>query len=105
MYLIVHLSKYVGKVYLLPTVEAKHVDNSKPITLVMQNLESIAPLVRSVEETIEPISTQVQGTVPSWIHGKFLRNGPGKFEFGNTQWVGNTSAHHQPANTGHVLEF
>lgn len=48
-------------------------------------LETIAPLVRSVEESPEPITTHVEGTVPAWIHGNFLRNGPGKFEFGNTQ--------------------
>lgn len=51
----------------------------------MKGLETIAPLVRSVEETPEPISTDVHGTIPSWINGSFLRNGPGKFEFGNTQ--------------------
>uniref|UniRef100_A0A7N8XF00 Carotenoid-cleaving dioxygenase, mitochondrial n=1 Tax=Mastacembelus armatus TaxID=205130 RepID=A0A7N8XF00_9TELE len=49
-------------------------------------LEAIAPLVRSVEETPEPISTEVQGIIPPWINGKLLRNGPGKFEFGNTHY-------------------
>lgn len=52
---------------------------------IVRGLETIAPLVRSVEETPEPISTEVQGTIPTWINGNFLRNGPGKFEFGNTQ--------------------
>ena len=52
---------------------------------VLKGLECIAPLVRSVEETLEPIPTAVQGTIPSWIRGNLLRNGPGKFEFGNTQ--------------------
>ncbi|CAG02881.1 unnamed protein product, partial [Tetraodon nigroviridis] len=51
-----------------------------------KGLETIAPLVRSVEETPEPISTEVQGTIPSWIHGNLLRNGPGKFEFGNRHY-------------------
>lgn len=49
----------------------------------LQGLETIAPLVRSVEETPEPIPTEVQGSIPSWIDGNLLRNGPGKFEFGN----------------------
>ncbi|CAJ1064109.1 beta%2Cbeta-carotene 9',10'-oxygenase-like isoform X1 [Xyrichtys novacula] len=53
---------------------------------VRKGLESIAPLVTSVEETPEPISTEVHGTIPSWIKGNLLRNGPGKFEFGNTQY-------------------
>lgn len=51
----------------------------------LQGLETIAPLVRSVEETPEPIPTEVQGAIPSWIDGDLLRNGPGKFEFGNRQ--------------------
>lgn len=51
----------------------------------LKGLESIAPLVRSVEETPDPISTEVHGHIPSWITGNLLRNGPGKFEFGNTQ--------------------
>uniref|UniRef100_A0A665UBM7 Carotenoid-cleaving dioxygenase, mitochondrial n=1 Tax=Echeneis naucrates TaxID=173247 RepID=A0A665UBM7_ECHNA len=52
----------------------------------LKGLETIAPLVHSVDETPEPISTQVQGTIPSWINGHLLRNGPGKFEFGNTHY-------------------
>lgn len=50
-----------------------------------RGLQTIAPLVRSVEETPELITTEVQGNIPTWINGNFLRNGPGKFEFGNTQ--------------------
>lgn len=50
-------------------------------------LESLAPLVTSVEETPDPIPTTVQGTIPSWINGSFLRNGPAKFEFGNDRYV------------------
>ena len=47
-----------------------------------KGLESIAPLLQSVEETPDPIPTTIKGTVPTWINGSFLRNGPGKFEFG-----------------------
>ncbi|KAM3868990.1 carotenoid-cleaving dioxygenase, mitochondrial [Diretmus argenteus] len=63
-----------------------------------KGLETIAPLVRSVDETPEPISTEVQGTIPSWINGNFLRNGPGKFEFGDTHfnhWFDGMSMLHQ----------
>ncbi|XP_029374502.1 beta,beta-carotene 9',10'-oxygenase-like isoform X1 [Echeneis naucrates] len=56
------------------------------INTELKGLETIAPLVHSVDETPEPISTQVQGTIPSWINGHLLRNGPGKFEFGNTHY-------------------
>ncbi|CAB1321671.1 unnamed protein product [Coregonus sp. 'balchen'] len=45
---------------------------------LVTGLEGIGPLVRSVEETPEPITTVNKGNIPSWI----LRNGPGKFEFG-----------------------
>ncbi|XP_030009829.1 beta,beta-carotene 9',10'-oxygenase-like isoform X1 [Sphaeramia orbicularis] len=56
------------------------------ITTLLTGLENITPLVQSVEETPEPISTEVQGTIPSWLNGNLLRNGPGKFEFGNTHY-------------------
>ncbi|KAF6728846.1 Beta,beta-carotene 9',10'-oxygenase [Oryzias melastigma] len=52
----------------------------------LKGLETIAPLVRTVEETPEPIPTTIEGTIPSWINGLFLRNGPGKFEFGNSHY-------------------
>lgn len=74
--------------YLFSTVDNKPVDNGNVIKCLktpLSGLETIAPLVHSVEETPEPISTEVQGTIPSWINGNLLRNGPGKFEFGNTQ--------------------
>ncbi|XP_053181819.1 beta-carotene 15, 15-dioxygenase 2, like [Scomber japonicus] len=50
-------------------------------------LEGIAPLVTSVQETPDPIPTTIRGTVPSWINGSFLRNGPGKFEFGQDRYT------------------
>ncbi|XP_020501854.2 carotenoid-cleaving dioxygenase, mitochondrial [Labrus bergylta] len=69
--------------------ETVPVENGKTkacITSKQKGLETIAPLVRSVEETPEPIATEVHGTIPSWINGNLLRNGPGKFEFGNTHF-------------------
>ncbi|XP_068186443.1 carotenoid-cleaving dioxygenase, mitochondrial [Antennarius striatus] len=69
--------------------DVKFVDNVKTKECMMSKvigLETIAPLVRSVEETPEPISTEIQGNIPSWIKGNLLRNGPGKFEFGSTQY-------------------
>ncbi|XP_017272617.1 beta-carotene 15, 15-dioxygenase 2, like [Kryptolebias marmoratus] len=49
-------------------------------------LESLAPSVSSVEETPDPIPTTIKGTIPTWINGSFLRNGPGKFEFGEDRY-------------------
>ncbi|MGH0179916.1 UNVERIFIED_CONTAM: hypothetical protein FKN15_002844 [Acipenser sinensis] len=49
----------------------------------VQGLECIAPLVKTVEETPQPVTADVTGEIPCWINGSFLRNGPGKFEFGN----------------------
>ncbi|NWX29213.1 BCDO2 oxygenase, partial [Notiomystis cincta] len=46
----------------------------------------ISPLVQSVEETPEPIPARIKGHIPKWINGKLLRNGPGKFEFGNDKF-------------------
>nr|XP_043883043.1 beta-carotene 15, 15-dioxygenase 2, like isoform X1 [Solea senegalensis] len=52
-----------------------------------KGLESVAPLVRTGEETPDPIPTTVNGTIPTWINGSFLRNGPGKFEFGKDRYT------------------
>ncbi|NXS37677.1 BCDO2 oxygenase, partial [Pomatostomus ruficeps] len=46
----------------------------------------ISPLVQSVEETPEPIPARIKGNIPKWINGNLLRNGPGKFEFGNDKF-------------------
>lgn len=53
----------------------------------VRGLPSIEKIVSSVEDTPRPISTQIIGTIPEWIKGNFLRNGPGKFEIGNHKWV------------------
>ncbi|XP_068077429.2 beta-carotene 15, 15-dioxygenase 2, like isoform X1 [Danio rerio] len=50
-------------------------------------LEFIGPLVSSVKETPDPITTLIKGQIPSWINGSFLRNGPGKFEFGESNFT------------------
>ncbi|XP_041665858.1 beta,beta-carotene 9',10'-oxygenase-like [Cheilinus undulatus] len=52
----------------------------------VHGLPSIEKLVTSVEETPQPIITKITGKIPEWINGKFLRNGPGKFEFGNNKF-------------------
>uniref|UniRef100_A0A3Q1D0X2 Beta-carotene oxygenase 2b n=1 Tax=Amphiprion ocellaris TaxID=80972 RepID=A0A3Q1D0X2_AMPOC len=48
--------------------------------------ERTSKLVCSVEDTPEPISTRISGTIPEWINGNFLRNGPGKFEIGDQKF-------------------
>ncbi|XP_067087887.1 carotenoid-cleaving dioxygenase, mitochondrial-like [Osmerus mordax] len=78
-----------------PSGGAKH---EEPACPELRGLESIAPLVRSVEETLEPIATEVRGNIPSWISGSLLRNGPGKFEFGNqnfNHWFDGMAMLHQ----------
>ncbi|KAG8434465.1 hypothetical protein GDO86_012732, partial [Hymenochirus boettgeri] len=49
-------------------------------------MKCIAPLFQTVEETPLPVPTQISGTVPEWIKGNLLRNGPGKFEFGKDKY-------------------
>ncbi|KAM8927667.1 carotenoid-cleaving dioxygenase, mitochondrial-like [Pelodytes ibericus] len=49
-------------------------------------VESIAPLFQTVEETPQPIPTEIIGTIPKWISGSLLRNGPGRFEFGEDSY-------------------
>ncbi|CAN9513356.1 unnamed protein product [Ophioblennius macclurei] len=52
-----------------------------------KGLESLAPLVCTVEETPDLIPAAIKGTIPTWINGSFLRNGPGKFEFGEDRYT------------------
>ncbi|TWW77822.1 Beta,beta-carotene 9',10'-oxygenase [Takifugu flavidus] len=52
----------------------------------VRGLLCIERMVSSVEETPEPICTDIVGQIPEWIDGNFLRNGPGKFEIGNQKF-------------------
>ncbi|XP_039862344.1 beta-carotene oxygenase 2b [Simochromis diagramma] len=77
--------------------KSKSVKNINHYTNV-RGLPSIEKIVSSVEDTPRPISTQIIGTIPEWIKGNFLRNGPGKFEIGNhkfNHWVDGMALLHQ----------
>ncbi|XP_038123629.1 beta-carotene oxygenase 1, like [Cyprinodon tularosa] len=37
-------------------------------------------------ETPEPVKAEVKGSVPSWLQGTLLRNGPGLFSVGNSEY-------------------
>ncbi|ERE76161.1 beta,beta-carotene 9',10'-oxygenase [Cricetulus griseus] len=47
-----------------------------------KSLPCIAPLLTTVEETLDTVSARVRGHIPEWLNGYLLRVGPGKFEFG-----------------------
>ncbi|XP_067827008.1 carotenoid-cleaving dioxygenase, mitochondrial-like isoform X1 [Heptranchias perlo] len=71
--------------------EPKHYSRKK-------GLECVAPLFMTVEETPEPIPVNVKGEIPKWLRGNLLRNGPGKFEFGNdiyNHWFDGMALMHQ----------
>uniref|UniRef100_A0A8C6SN33 Beta-carotene oxygenase 2 n=1 Tax=Neogobius melanostomus TaxID=47308 RepID=A0A8C6SN33_9GOBI len=54
--------------------------------------------IGNIEETPEPIETNIIGKIPNWINGNFLRNGPGKFEIGNhkfNHWFDGMALLHQ----------
>uniref|UniRef100_A0AAX7T2W1 Beta-carotene oxygenase 2b n=1 Tax=Astatotilapia calliptera TaxID=8154 RepID=A0AAX7T2W1_ASTCA len=77
--------------------KSKSVKNINHYTNV-RGLPSIEKIVSSVEDTPRPISTQIVGTIPEWIKGNFLRNGPGKFEIGNhkfNHWFDGMALMHQ----------
>ncbi|KAM6932109.1 beta-carotene oxygenase 2b [Lycodopsis pacificus] len=64
----------------------------------VHGLPCIEKIVSSVEDTPEPISTNITGRIPTWIEGSFLRNGPGKFEIGNhkfNHWFDGMALLHQ----------
>ncbi|XP_029302502.1 beta-carotene oxygenase 2b [Cottoperca gobio] len=72
----------------------------------VHGLPCIEKIVSSVEDTPEPISTNIIGEIPEWINGSFLRNGPGKFEIGNhkfNHWFDGMALLHQfKISNGHV---
>ncbi|PKK19849.1 beta-carotene oxygenase 2, transcript variant X1 [Columba livia] len=51
-----------------------------------KGLQCISPLIQTVEETPQPIPAKIKGHIPKWINGNLLRNGPGKFEFGEEKF-------------------
>ncbi|KAG7478545.1 beta,beta-carotene 9 9' [Solea senegalensis] len=64
----------------------------------VHGLPCIEKIVSSVEEMPESISTNITGTIPQWINGSFLRNGPGKFEIGDhrfNHWFDGMALLHQ----------
>ncbi|XP_060919915.1 beta,beta-carotene 15,15'-dioxygenase [Labrus mixtus] len=40
----------------------------------------------NAEESPEPLKAEVKGTIPSWLQGTLLRNGPGIFSLGDTSY-------------------
>ena len=46
----------------------------------MDSQSSSALFYQSVDELQQPVEAKITGTIPKWITGTLLRNGPGKFE-------------------------
>ncbi|KAJ8276087.1 hypothetical protein COCON_G00078390 [Conger conger] len=87
---------YFGYLTLLLGVTASSAEEQQSKHVL--GLPCIASLVRTVEETPDPIKTTVHGNIPAWISGSLLRNGPGKFEFGNqsfNHWFDGMALLHQ----------
>jgi len=80
--LIIHHIVYVTALMICYGVIYSQLTKKRPSA---SGLEFIGPLVSSVEETPDPICTVIKGQIPFWITGSFLRNGPGKFEFGESK--------------------
>ncbi|TWW63888.1 Beta,beta-carotene 15,15'-dioxygenase [Takifugu flavidus] len=45
-----------------------------------------AIFAKNGSETPEPVEAEVRGSIPSWLQGTLLRNGPGLFSVGNSQY-------------------
>ncbi|XP_029922436.1 beta,beta-carotene 15,15'-dioxygenase [Myripristis murdjan] len=43
-------------------------------------------LIKNGEETPEPLRAQVTGTLPAWLQGTLIRNGPGLFSVGDSEY-------------------
>ncbi|XP_039649647.1 beta,beta-carotene 15,15'-dioxygenase-like [Perca fluviatilis] len=47
---------------------------------------SMSILTRNGSETPEPVTATVTGCIPSWLQGTLLRNGPGLFSIGDSEY-------------------
>ncbi|CAH2320158.1 beta,beta-carotene 9, 10 -oxygenase isoform X1 [Pelobates cultripes] len=70
----------------IPVLKNFYIQEKKLCYSNRTGLECIDSLFQTVEETPQPISTHITGTIPKWIRGNLLRNGPGKFEFGKDSY-------------------
>jgi len=43
-------------------------------------------LFQTIDEHPDPISAEMKGNLPSWLTGTLIRNGPGRFECGDTSF-------------------
>ncbi|PIO60420.1 hypothetical protein TELCIR_18082, partial [Teladorsagia circumcincta] len=43
-------------------------------------------LFENFENVDTPQECQVTGSIPSWLHGTMVRNGPGMFKIGDTEY-------------------
>ena len=43
-------------------------------------------LYQTAEERPEPVRAEISGKIPSWLNGTLIRNGPGRFECGDTSF-------------------
>ena len=63
-------------------------------------------LFQTTDEHSEPISAEAKGSLPSWLTGTLIRNGPGRFECGDTSlnhWFdGQGLLHRFHIENGHV---
>ena len=63
-------------------------------------------LFQSVTERPQPVSAEMKGNLPSWLNGTLIRNGPGRFECGDTSlshWFdGQALLHRFQIQDGHV---
>ena len=48
--------------------------------------QDLSCLFQSIDEHPEPVSAEVKGNLPSWLTGTLIRNGPGRFECGDTSF-------------------
>ena len=72
-----------GSVYLSITCHSllfKRTNPDKEAQTLRQR--SMDELYQTVPEQIEPIRASVQGSLPHWLKGSLLRNGPGMYEIG-----------------------
>ncbi|XP_071808797.1 carotenoid-cleaving dioxygenase, mitochondrial-like [Asterias amurensis] len=70
------------KLFQQPAHRGQSLDTPNEMVRCASGAGSRGVMYKSVAEQPDPVTTTITGTVPTWINGDLLRNGPGKFEVG-----------------------
>ena len=88
--------------------DSKTVEEAKPVFIPDARLRPMGEaLTRTCPEIHQPVKCEIKGKLPEWLSGSFIRLGPGKFEWGETEYKhvfdGDSMAHKFEVRNGEIF--